>query len=294
MAWAKVWPRLRRARPPSFGGLPLVGLDDARLEGAAAPDDRYEPGVLGPDRCTLHLREERAVSQKAGLDHLRHPGREFPRREGGQQAGGDEDAARLMKGAGQVLARRQVDAGLSSHRAVDHREERRRNLVIVDPPQVGGGGEPGEVPDDPAAHRKERRRPVEALGGQEVEGPSKFGDRLGFLARGYGQDRTVPEDPPERGALLAGHVGVGEDGHVPAGPGELVHQVAQFGRQVLAKEDRIGALAELDAEGFRHESPTPWPASAALSTDLTPGPPPQAIPVRRSYRRAIGRRTQKW
>ena len=151
----------------------LIRLDNARLDGTAAADDRRQIGAGNGEGRMLQPVKQLRVAQEAILDHFGHAGREFPRRQRRQQPSGDENAARLVEGTDQVLAGLQVDAGLAADRAVHHRQQRRGNLIIVDPAQIGGGGKPGQIAGHPAADRHQRAGAVQTLPGQKIQHPAQ-------------------------------------------------------------------------------------------------------------------------
>src|SRR5207244_4242519 len=68
-----------------------------------------------------------------------------------EDRGIDEHRARLVERTHEVLALRQVDAGLAADRAVDHREQRGGHLHDVDAAVIDGRRKPRGVADDSAA-----------------------------------------------------------------------------------------------------------------------------------------------
>ncbi len=72
----------------------------------------------------------------------------------------DQHGARLMERADHVLSERVIDAGLPAHRRVDLRKQRRRHLHERHAALIDRRGETGEVADDAAAERDQRRRRV--------------------------------------------------------------------------------------------------------------------------------------
>ena len=85
-----------------------------------------------------------------------------------------------MERADEILAARRVDAGLAADRGVDHREQRRRHLHDWDAAHVRRGDESGQVANDAAAERDDRRVAPEA-GFEELVGEAR--PRLARLVR---------------------------------------------------------------------------------------------------------------
>ena len=82
----------------------------------------------------------------------RNRARESPQR--GQIA---QDKARLIKGAHEVFARREIDAHFAADRAIDLRQQGRWRLDKRDAPQVSCRDKPGQVADDAAAQSHNER-----------------------------------------------------------------------------------------------------------------------------------------
>ena len=125
-----------------------------------------------------------------------------------------DDGRRLMKRADEILARRRVDAGLSADRRVDHREQRRRHLHERNAAHERRRDEAGEVADDAAAERDDRRVAAEARGEQLV-GEARPG--LARLVRFAGGNRehaacaTASSAARTRGAYSGPTLLVGDD-----------------------------------------------------------------------------------
>ena len=68
------------------------------------------------------------VADRRGLHDFGKPGGAVPQWERAQRGDVDPDEARLMEGAHQILALRQVDGDLAPDARVDHREHGGRHL----------------------------------------------------------------------------------------------------------------------------------------------------------------------
>ena len=106
--------------------------------------------------------EQLAAGDHAVLHHLVQARSELAPGQRAQQQRIDDHDRRLMKGADQVLAERQVHADLAADRAVHLREKRRRDLHERDAAQERGGRKARGVADDAAADRDERAAAIGA------------------------------------------------------------------------------------------------------------------------------------
>ena len=91
-------------------------------------------------------------------------------------------AGRLPERADEVLALRQVDAGLAADRRVDHAEQRRGDVDDRHAAVPHGRGEPGDVGDHPAADADHDVVAGEAELGEATGQQLDRGQRLGRLA----------------------------------------------------------------------------------------------------------------
>ncbi len=92
-----------------------------------------------------------------------------------------------MKRADEILARRQIDAGLAADRRIDHREQGRRHLHEGDAAHPAGRAETGEIADHAAAEREDRRIAARLHRRKRVEHAR---DRIESLVRlAVGQDQ---------------------------------------------------------------------------------------------------------
>jgi hypothetical protein len=121
------------AKAPEHGlgdGAALARGERSREAGHRAVEPRVEEGRLH-DLCEAGA--ERALRQRL------------------EDGGVDEDEARRVKRAREVLSLWQVDGHLAPERAVAGREKRRRRLDDGHTPQRERGGHPAHVPHRPAA-----------------------------------------------------------------------------------------------------------------------------------------------
>src|SRR5262249_30206336 len=94
----------------------------------------------------------------------------------------DDDAARLMARAEEVLSCRVIEAGLAANGGGDHREERRRNLEAAPASEERGSGEAGEIADAPASERDDERVAIDPRAERRVPDRADGGERLVDLA----------------------------------------------------------------------------------------------------------------
>jgi hypothetical protein len=145
-------------------GLPLVRQDDLDLRPRCPLDDLGEGAgfrrgcVARRDRGTVRLQrlEQSVVSERRhlhGLGESRAPLADVEGREDGHVG---HDGRGLVERADEVLALRQVNAGLAADRRIKVCDERRRDLDERHPTEVGRGKEPGRVAERSAADRDER------------------------------------------------------------------------------------------------------------------------------------------
>ena len=94
----------------------------------------------------------------------------------------DDDGARLIKRADQVLAAGVIDAGLAAHRGIDLRQQRRGHLHEIDAALVAGRRKPGHVADHTAAQRHDAGVAIQAAADERIEDPAQHLQRLVLLA----------------------------------------------------------------------------------------------------------------
>jgi hypothetical protein len=157
-----------------------------------------------------------------------------------------------VEAADQVLAVARIDPGLAADRAVDLREQRGRDLDVVEAAQQDRGGEAGEVADDPAAERDQRRPALDHLRQDLVEQPLEASHALGRLAGRQhdpaGHDGGRLEARFQRGEVTGlRQMVIGHDHHgmlAQQGP----QQAAGARQQTGTDHDLVAAVAELDRE----------------------------------------------
>jgi hypothetical protein len=94
------------------------------------------------------------------LDEFAEAFTQLPLGERLERADVAEDRDGILEDAGQILAGRQIDAGLPADRCVDHRDERRGDVDERDAAHVGRRGETEEVAADAAADADRERRAI--------------------------------------------------------------------------------------------------------------------------------------
>ncbi len=163
----------------------------------------------------LQGREQRLVTQGRHLGHLAHRRSDLPHRQALQGVGVEHDRGGLVKGAHQVLALRQIHAGLAPDRRIDLGEERRGHLDPGHPTQVGSGQEPRRVAQRATADRDQRIPPLHVQPGQLPCGIADHRERLGRLATRQRDDVHLPACRSERvahpGAERCPRPGLGHD-----------------------------------------------------------------------------------
>ena len=196
--------------------------------------------------------EESRVGDQPVLDHLGQPGAQFAHRQRRQRADVRDDGPRLVEGADQVLAAWVVDPGLAADRGVHLREQRRRHLHVVHASLVAGRRETGDVADDPAAERRHASIPVHPVLDERVEDARQRVEGLVLLAvrQHDGRDSLAGQRAAEPVEVQGGHrfIGDHEDVACRHGFGEDGRIVEQRGTD----QDRVAALAELDAQAVHH------------------------------------------
>ena len=126
---------------------------------------------------------EVVAGEEVVLGHLAVPAAPLPLGQRRQQLGVAQHGRRRPEGADQVLALRQVHAGLAADGGVDHPEQRGRHVHHGDAAVVGGGGEAGRRRSP--CRRRRRRRSRRGSGPARAKRRHSVldgGQRLGSLA----------------------------------------------------------------------------------------------------------------
>ena len=182
----------------ALAGLALVDRDDSGLGGAAL-QHRLAPriGIAGDELRPRLLQpfEEGAVADEPVFHHLGIAGEQLAPRQGGERVDIGQHQHRLMKGADQVLAVLAVDRGLAADRAVDLRQQRGRHLHVIEAAQQGRGGKAGEIADDAAAQRDERRAALDAERQHVLAQLREMREILGLPRRAAGRSRDARSSP---------------------------------------------------------------------------------------------------
>ncbi len=180
------------------------------------------------------------------LDRLGHPGGKLRRRQRGQRLQVHKHEARLMKRAQQVLAARDVHAGLATDGGIDHRQQRRRHLHITDAPEVGRRHKPRYVAGHAAAQRDHDAVATEARFQQAVRQRRPGLSRLVPLARWERVEICAVTRLPQRGneriAVARCHVRVA-DHRVRRGRAGPREQCRKLRQQAPADQDVVGCVA---------------------------------------------------
>ena len=116
------------------------------------------------------------------LGHLAAAAAQLARRQRGERVQVAHHAARLPERADEVLALRQVDAGLAADRRVDHPQQRRGHVDHRHAAMPHRGGEAGDVGDHPAAEADDDVVAGEADAGEPSAQRLDRGQRLVLLA----------------------------------------------------------------------------------------------------------------
>ena len=160
---------------------------------------------------------------------------------------------RLVESADQVLAVTGIDAGLAADRAVDLGQQGRRNLHEIDAAQRDRGGESGDVADHAAAQGHQCRAAFDAGIEDAVHQAFEMVEILGLLAWGKDDgamgDAGLLERDGKRVEMKRAHGFVGHDKHALL-PQDRRHELARAGEDVLADNDVIATVGEIDRDGF--------------------------------------------
>ena len=179
--------------------------------------------------------EEGSVSDAAVLDDLRHAVGKSLVRQAVQHVRVHEHPFGLPEGTGQVFARLQVDGHLATYRRVHLCQEGGGDLNEIHPTQHRGGGEPSQVPNHAAPQGGYRVAAGQAEAQQLLPEPGEHLRAFGALPGGHQEDLSrkarLGQGFLHLGAVLDGHVAVGDHGHPTARfqhfPALLAHLLEQ-------------------------------------------------------------------
>src|SRR6266568_4490810 len=231
-------------------GLGFVLADDLCLDGTAAFDhDLQQFGIefeqLG--QLPFEQLEQGRIVNDSVLDDLGKAGPELPRGQGAESVQVAQNQPRLMKGADEVLAGRNIHADFAADRAVHLGEQSRGHLQERDAAQIGGCHKAGDVTHHAAAEGDDERAAFEPMFGRVavaalngVEALGSFAGRKGH----HGADEAGLFEAGHRGAGEAPrHVGIREEG-VARTEFEPATFIAQARDQIITDQNRVASLAQ--------------------------------------------------
>src|SRR6266852_5929104 len=231
-------------------GLGFVLAHDLRLDGAAAFDhDLQQFGIEFQQfgQLAFEQLEQGRIVNDSVLDDLGKAGAELPRGQGAESVQVAEDQARLMKGAHEVLAGRNIYADFAADGTVHLGEQSRGHLHEGDAAQIRGGHKSGDVAHHAAADGDDEGAAFEPVFGQVVVAALNGLEALGSFAGGkshHGAEEAGFFETGHRGAGEAPrHVGVREEG-VARTEIELATFIAQARDQIVTDQNRVASLAQ--------------------------------------------------
>jgi hypothetical protein len=160
------------------GGFAFVLGDDVGFDLDGAGDDGGEV-VWG---AVFYGLEELGVGDDGVFDDFGEAGVELAWGEGGEEVEVGKDGRWLVKGADEVFAFWEVDAGFSANGAIDHGEEGGGDLDVADAAEVDGSDEAGEVADDATAKGEDEGLAVETGSGEGGEDVREVVEGFGGFA----------------------------------------------------------------------------------------------------------------
>ncbi len=164
---------------------------------ARAPDARTRASpraIASPSASSV---ANSASSPRAAIfDDLAQGGPPLALRQRRQRREVEHDRRRLVERAQQVLALREVDAGLAADGRVDLGDERRRHTDPGHAPEVRRGQEPRRVAERPAADRDQRVAPLDAQAGELARRLADDRELLRRLARRAASPRRPASRAP--------------------------------------------------------------------------------------------------
>ena len=240
---------------PHRGGLAQVGGDHIRLELHRPADEFGVPGaadIASVRRVLPDQLQDAAVPNEPGLDHLCQPGTHFAVRQGAQQVKVGQYRLRLVKGAYEVLALRQVDTGLAAHRGVHHCQHGGGDAEVRHAAQPAGRHETGQIGGRSPTDTDDQVGASETCFGQRPPALDQYLGRLRGLAGRH-------PDAEHRDLLGADQLG-NRQGGLGQGfavdhcdPGGLTDQAGQSAERPVVDLDRVGAFG-VHADGTHFTS----------------------------------------
>ncbi len=240
-------------------GLFFIFVDDVGLDLDAVGDDAGEDGGVagfGGVLMLFEVGEEFGRADDAGFDGFVEAGDEFGFGKRGEEVDVGEDGARVVKGADEVFAGGEVDAGFAADGGVDLGEEGGGDLDVGDAAHVDGGEEAGDVADDAASEGEQEGVAVGAVLGELLGEGFDGGEAFVFFAGGVEEDggglrfgeRGADFFAPERPDVGAGD----EEGAVGIAAHDFLEARVEGAEEVLADGDVVLGGGGVEADGFRH------------------------------------------
>mmetsp|Transcript_35221 Transcript_35221/g.92147 ORF Transcript_35221/g.92147 Transcript_35221/m.92147 type:complete len:346 (-) Transcript_35221:277-1314(-) len=166
----------------------VVLQHDLHLDLHRLSDDRRKRSFIlrqDPFGHVLKLAEKRRRVDCAGLDDLGQTCPHLAVIQRPQEGNVGVHPNRIVKGSDEVLARRNVDPGLTTNARVHHRKQRRWNLSKLDAAHVGCRHKAGEIADNATTERNNDRPAIIAVSAHEVFYLGLCGSTLALLPRGH-------------------------------------------------------------------------------------------------------------
>ncbi len=248
--------------------LALVRRDDRGLDRDAAFHDGLEgverAGQAGSGRPRDVVRVGR-VGDDAVLDRLRAAGRDLIAGQRGERLDVGEDEPGRVERADEVLARRQVHAGLAADGRVHHREHGGGYLHVRNAAMQRRGDEAAQVAGDAAAQRHDGGIAAETRGDHPV---AQVGPRVTHLVplAGREDERSGGESVRfQQGAhplaVQRGHATVGDHG-VGVRGAAFREQLGQPGEDAASRDDVVRRVAPFGRGDADHHVTSGCPARA--------------------------------
>lgn len=177
-------------------GFAFVFRDDGSFGGDGLRDDLGDGGGIAAEECVetaLEERKGRAGANDGIFDEFVEAGAVFARGKCAESVGIGDDEARWVKGADEIFAFGEIDAGFAADGAIDLGEKSGGDMDESDAAEVSGGDEAGDIADNATAEGDEERVAVGA-GANEAAGDGFDGREI------FGGLTVVEEDGVDAGA----------------------------------------------------------------------------------------------